>query len=132
MQEIDAEAAQSIAFEPHLKDLLQRHILALPPDDFTRQVMGQTVPFKTKYEPVIPAKIWWALAAAIVLLIGFGPLFPKRPQSATYTLEGVYQSLPDLSSLVSAIPTTYVLGLGAICTLLLIDYFLRYKMVKTA
>ncbi len=132
MQQIEAEAAQSRAFEPQLKGLLQRHMLAVPAEDFTQQVMSQTVPSKTKYEPLIPVKIWWALAAAMVLLIGIGQLFPKEPQSDLYLLEGIYQSLPELSSLISGIPTVYVLGLGVVCVLLTADYFLRYKLLKVS
>ena len=130
MQKIDAEAAQSVAFEPQLTTLLRRHALKTPPADFTQQIMSRALPPKTTYAPLISPMVWYLVAAAIGLLIGAGWLFPGQTIPTGSPLIGVYKSLGGLSHLVRAVPSSYVLGLSAISALLVVDYLLRYKLLK--
>ncbi|WP_428664018.1 hypothetical protein [Runella sp.] len=133
MQQIEAEAAQSMAFEPKLQTLLQRHALETPSIDFTKTIMAKTAASKTVYAPIIPQKAWYYAAAIVTSLIGLiayfwktpNPTIAQSPQSPTPV-----QNLTELSRALTSIPSTYALGLFAICTLLLLDYFLRYKTLK--
>ncbi len=134
MQKIEAEAAQSAAFEPKIQALLQRHGLETPSVDFTKAVMAKTTP-KTVYAPIIPQKIWYYVAAAATFLIGFVAYFWKTPapkMAQTPQSETMAMNLPELSRAVTSIPATYALGLFAVCVLLLIDHFLRYKTFRMA
>lgn len=133
MQQIEAEAAQSMAFEPKLQTLLQRHALENPSADFTKSIMTKTAAPKTVYAPIIPQKVWYGVAALFTFLFGWviyfwktpNPTVTQSPQSQTTAL-----SLTELSHVLTSIPSTYALGLFAICTLLMIDYFLRYKTLR--
>jgi hypothetical protein len=133
MQQIEAEAVQSMAFEPKLQTLLQRHALEAPSIDFTKTIMAKTVAPKAVYAPIIPQKAWYCVAAAAAFLIGLmayfwkipNPSVAQTPQSPT-----MIQNLTEFSRALTSIPTTYALGLFAICTLLMFDYFLRYKTLK--
>lgn len=133
IHQIEAEAAQSMAFEPKLQTLLQRHALETPSADFTKAIMAKTAAPKTVYAPIIPQKAWYGVAALFTFLFGWviyfwktpNPTVTQSPQSQTTVL-----SLTELSHVLTSIPSTYALGLFAICTLLLLDYFLRYKTLK--
>ncbi|MFN8347836.1 MAG: hypothetical protein U0X91_22725 [Spirosomataceae bacterium] len=133
MQQIEAEAAQSEAFEPTLQALLQRHALEAPSIDFTKAIMVKTAAPKTVYAPIIPQKVWYGIAALFTFLFGWviyfwktpNPTVTQLPQSQTTVL-----SLTELSHALTSIPSTYALGLFAICILLMLDYLLRYKTLR--
>lgn len=133
MQQIDAEAAQSMAFEPKLQALLQRHALETPSVDFTKAIMAKTAASKTVYAPIIPQKAWYYVAATAAFLIGFVAYFWKSPhQTVILSPQSptMVQDFANFSRALTSIPATYALGLFAISTLLLLDYFLRYRTLK--
>lgn len=133
MQQIEAEAAQSEAFEPKLQALLQRHALEAPSIDFTKVIMVKTAAPKTVYAPIIPQSAWYYVAAAAAFLIGLVAYFWKTPASTiapSTPSPTMIRDFTEFSDALTSIPTTYALGLFAICTLLLLDHFLKYRTLK--
>lgn len=133
MQQIEAEAAQSKTFEPKLQALLQRHALESPSVDFTKLIMAKTATPKTVYAPIIPQKAWYYVAAAATFLIGLVVYFWKTPNptiAPSTQSPTMVRDFTEFPHALTSIPYTYALGLFAICSLLLLDYFLRYKTLK--
>lgn len=133
MQQIEAEAAESMAFEPKLQVLLQRHALETPSVDFTKAIMTKTAVPKTVYAPIIPQNAWYYVAAVAAFLIRLVVYFWKTPASTippSTQSPTMVQNFTALSRTLTSIPSTYALGLFAICALLLLDYFLRYKTLR--
>lgn len=132
MQQLETEASQASAFEPKLKALLQAHTLQSPSDNFTKKVLAQTAPPKTVYAPIISKKAWYGIAASVAWVLGIAILSslkntPSMPQITD--LQRSYR-LPNITLILSSVPSVYVMGIIAIATLLLADYLFRYRTLR--
>lgn len=132
MQQIETEASQASAFEPKLKALLQAHTLQSPSDNFTQKVLAQTAPPKTVYAPIISNKAWYGIAASVALVLGVAILSSLKNTPSITQIGGFQRSyrLPNITLLLSSVPSVYVMGSIAIATLLLADYLFRYRTLR--
>lgn len=128
MMEVFAEARHEIVINPTLKSLLQKQPVETVSTDFTAQVMAQLDPGgqEIEYEPVIPAKAWYVIAAVILLFTSFFAL-----QGGTKSAQQTINYPDKISSALNyfaAISPLYFLTLLMISLLLFGDYFLNHQI----
>ena len=132
MQQLEAEASQASAFEPTLMALLQTHALQSPSENFTQKVLAQTAPPKTVYAPIFSNKVWYGIAASVALVLGVAILSSLKNTPSITQITDIQSSyrLPNITLLLSSVPSVYVMGSIAIATLLLADYLFRYRTLR--
>ncbi|WP_221393996.1 hypothetical protein [Dyadobacter sp. NIV53] len=130
---------ETIILNTELKNLLQESILEKPSADFMSKVMAgipcreQVTNRKLAVEPIIGRNIWYLVAAVTVTLIAF-LLFCYQAtsglQNTPSQTTGIDKAFLLISSNITTIPSFYSASLIAISSLLLMDYFLRNKILK--
>lgn len=141
MHSIQMEAESEMIVSAELKNVLQKITVEKPSVDFTKTVMlrvdaqSKVPSYKIAVEPVISTKVWYMVAAAsvsIIILLGFlyyslGDISANSPASTR--LDGIFSLV---SYNVANLPFAYSAALIAISSLLLMDYFLRNRFLKSA
>ncbi|MHA4742372.1 hypothetical protein [Dyadobacter sp. MSC1_007] len=119
--------------EAALQNLLQEHILESPSPAFNQNILAQLQPARPalQYKPVIGRKGWYGIAAmvaAIITACAFVPASGNSPTLATYLNIGLVPG-QAFSNQLKSIPQLYPLTVIGLAGLLLIDYFLREKLL---
>ena len=141
MHSIQMEAESEMIVSAELKNILQKITVEKPSADFTKTVMlrvdaqSKVPSYKIAAEPVISSKVWYMVAAAsvsIIILLGFlyyslGYIPANSPASTR--VDGIFSLV---SYNVATLPFAYSASLVAISSLLLMDYFLRNRFLKSA
>ena len=119
--------------EAALQNLLQEHILKSPSPTFNQNILAQLQPARPalQYKPVISRKGWYGIAAmvaAIIVACAFVPASGSSSAVTTYLNSSIMPGQAFTEQLKS-IPQLYPLTVIGLAGLLLIDYFLREKLL---
>lgn len=128
MKEIESEVVTS----PLLKSLLKNVPIENPKEDFTHIVMDQleVSDFKTSEVSIISGKVWLAISVILVLLILVA--FTGRPENNPSTFSYFHEigkSLHPIITFLNSIPSISIICLSSVSGLLLLDYFLKEKIL---
>lgn len=123
--------AAEIEKEKALQSLLQKHIVELPPEDFSSNIM-QVIENKeiAKYHPVISKKAWMLIATVLIVITGFFTLKGGTSNEESNFLVSYLSGVEKLFSFELPVILTspiFALSLFALSTLLSIDYYLKIK-----
>lgn len=133
MKNIQMEAEQALERAAVLETILTKIQPETPSPLFRKTIMAQIALAEKKSEqPIISRKVWYLVAAMVVLVIGFCVV----GQSAA-TVQGtpdffvkIDQELFKLQKGMMVLPMIYPAVVFALSTLIMADYFVRQRVVR--
>jgi len=139
MNAVKLDLQKEYVFNTELKVVLQKSAIEKPSADFLLRVMSQVevqqmaIPFKLVAEPIITRRMWYTVAAACVALVSFLGICYKlfgEPSVAASKVTLTDKAVSVIASGITSMPPIYSLSLIAISGLLLMDYFLRSRVLR--
>ncbi|WAC09906.1 hypothetical protein [Dyadobacter pollutisoli] len=139
MKKVSAEWQHITATEDAaLKMLVKSTSLEKPSAAFTDQVL-RALPAPSpaiRYQPIIPKKAWYWIAATVSMVIAACFYFPgstseQTPKVISF-IEKTTSSTHIISDKMANVPQHYSLIIIGLAALMLFDYFLRLKETKLA
>lgn len=138
MSSVKLGAQHEFVANAELRFVLQQSAIENPPANFLLRVMSQvevqqiSVPSRIVTKPIISRRMWYTVASACIALVGLLGVYYQ-----VYGLESTVSSKVTLTdkafsivaSGLSMMPSMYTLSLIAVGGLLLIDYFLRNRVL---
>jgi hypothetical protein len=129
MKEIQSE----VVFNPLLKSMLKNTSIEGPSENFTYDIMGQleVSDFKLADQSIISKKVWLIASVLVVLLvmIALSGQQENNPSISPY-FNGFRNSLHPILTYLNSIPSITLICLISVSGLLLLDYFLKEKILR--
>ena len=133
MKNIQIEAKQAFEREAVLETILTKLQPETPSLLFQKTIMAQIAMSEKKSEqPIISRKVWYLVAATVLLVIGFcltGQSDTAEQRTPDFLRE-TNNVLAVFSSSVGVLPVIYPIAMFALSILLFADYFVRYRLVR--
>lgn len=133
MKNIQMETEQALERAAVLETILTKLQPETPSPLFRKTIMAQIALAEKKAEqPIVSRKVWYLVAAAAVLIIGFCGL--GQSAGAVAGTPDVFRDTNNIlmrfSSRVGVLPVIYPIAMFALSILLFADYFVRYRLVR--
>ena len=139
MNSVQLDAQSDFVVNSELRSVLQQRAIEKPSADFLLRVMSQVevqqmaVPSRIIAEPIISRRMWYTVAAACIALVSLlGFYYKMYGDSSTVSSKVTLtdKAISLIASGVSTMPSMYTLSLIVIAGLLLMDYFLRNRVLR--
>lgn len=133
MENIQIEAEQALEREAVLETILLKLQPESPSPLFQKAIMAQiAMSEKKSEEPIISRKVWYLVAATVLLVIGF--CVTGQSDTAVEATPDVLREtnniLASFSSRIVVLPVIYPIAMFALSILLFADYFVRYRLIR--
>lgn len=118
--------------EVALRRLLQEHLIESPSPAFSEHILARLQPARPalQFKPVISRKGWYGIAAMLAAIITACGFIPSSGNSSTLT---TYLNMiapgQAFAEQLKSIPQLYPLTLVGLAGLMVMDYFLRDKLL---
>jgi len=132
-EEVMKEIQSEIVFNPSLKSMLKNASIEGPSENFSYGVMDRidVSDFKLADQSIINRKVWLIVSgfmAVLVLIAFFGGRESSPPVSSYFNEVG--RSLHPILTYLTAIPSISIICLISVSGLLILDYFLKEKLLR--
>jgi hypothetical protein len=132
-EEVMKTIQSEVTINPLLKSILENTPLKGPSENFTYGVMSrlEVSDFKIADESIISKKVWLMVSGLVVLLVlvALSGRQENNPSVSSYFNEVKY-SLQLILTYLNAIPAISVICLISVGAVLLLDYFLKEKLLR--
>jgi len=134
MKNIQLETELELAKEAKFKSIFGDVRPESAPLSFDKKVMSQIfLGEKKAADPIISRQVWYIVAAAGILILTFCFASPSdmMVENEPYFSNDLKIAVLDFSGKITVLPIIYPAVIFALALLIMVDYFLRSKLVKS-